>query len=180
MRIKTCAVFLLAVLLMSAPLLAFNGQRKGFILGGGVGAGYLSYQERFDGEGPFDLNKFSLATNFKIGYAPSNSLEIYYINSVSWFGYMSETLLIGVTGAGVTKYLSPKGTGFFVSLGAGISFFRSLTAGGGSFTGFGLIGGIGYEFSKHWSIQGDVLYTTMESNQIRSLSVRATVNFLAF
>jgi hypothetical protein len=126
------------------------------------------------------LNKFSLATNFKIGYAPSNSLEIYYINSVTWFGYLSETFLIGVTGAGVTKYLNPNGTGFFVSLGAGISVFQSLTGGGTGITGFGLIGGIGYEFSKHWSIQGDVLYTTMESNQVRSLSVRATLNFLAF
>lgn len=49
-----------------------------------------------------------------------------------------------------------------------------------STSGFGLIGGIGYDFAKHWNIQADVLYTTFESGLMKSLSIRATINFIAF
>jgi len=175
MRLRACVVFLAALAVLSADLSAFNGLRKGFILGGGVGAGGLFYDE-YD----FDLNKFSLATNFKIGYAPSNTLEIYYINSLSWFGYYGSTYYMGVTGLGLTKYLSKEGKGFFLHGGAGLSVFQRLSAGANAETGFGFIGGIGYDIAKHWSIQGDVVYTSMMSGQVTSLSARLTVNFLAF
>jgi hypothetical protein len=186
MKLKTWAVFLLSILLMSAQLLAFNGQIKGFILGGGLGAGYLRYERHPEGLAGIALDKFSLATNFKIGYAPSNSLEIYFFNSASWFGYNYPGLenaplaAIGVTGVGLTKYLSPKGNGFFVFVGGAWSFYSALSSDVGESYGFGLVGGIGYDLSKHWSLQGDVLFTSMESGQIRSLCVRATLNFLAF
>ena len=129
--------------------LAFDGLRKGFILGGGVGPGYLTYEGG---------DKFCLATNFKIGFAPSNSFEIYYLNTVSWFGLDSETFINGVTGLGLTKYLKSEGRGFFVLGGVGLAFLREL-GGNEHGSGFGLTGGVGYDVAKHWSVQADVTYT---------------------
>jgi opacity protein-like surface antigen len=171
MRFKACAVFLIVFVVLSSQLLAFNGLRKGFILGGGGGPGYLTYE---------GVDKFSLATNFKIGYAPSNSFEIYYLNTVSWFGVYSETFLNGLTGLGLTKYIKPEGRGFFVFGGVGLAVLQVLTQYGDSDTGLGLIGGVGYDISKHWSVQGDILYTTFDSGAWHSLGVRVTINFLAF
>lgn len=175
MKLRTCAVLLLSLLVLSSQVMAFNGQRKGFILGGGLGAGWLNYQEP-----GLEFNKVGGAGNFKIGYAPSNSLEIYFTDNVHVFNYGGASFAVGVGGVGVTKYLKPEGTGFFVFGGAGMGMFMVLESGGGSNTGFGVIGGIGYDFAKHWNIQADVLYTNIESGFQKSLSIRATINFLAF
>jgi hypothetical protein len=175
MKLRTCAVLLLSLLVLSSQVMAFNGQRKGFILGGGLGAGWLNYQEP-----GLEFNKFAPAGNFKIGYAPSNSLEIYFTDNVHQFNYGGLSFAVGLGGVGLTKYLNPEGTGFFVFGGAGIGLFMVLESGGGSENGLGLIGGIGFDIAKHWNIQADVLYTSIASGAIKSLSVRATINFLAF
>jgi hypothetical protein len=170
MKLKAYAIFLIVFMVLSSQLVAFDGLRKGFILGGGVGPGYL-FNEGTD--------RFCLATNFKIGYAPSNSFEIYYLNTVSWFGAGSSTFINGITGLGLTKYLKPEGRGFFVFGGVGLAVLREFT-GGEDDTGFGLIGGIGYDIAKHWSIQGDIIYTNYADEGWHSLGVRVSVNFLAF
>jgi hypothetical protein len=175
MKLKTCLVLLLSFLLLSAHLLAFNGQRKGFILGGGAGAGFLSYETY-----GLKSTRFSLATNFKIGYAPTDSFEIYYLASTSWFWLDGTSCFIGLTAVGLTQYLNPKGTGFYVTGGIGLSSLQFLSGDEDYTNGFGLLGGIGYQVSKHWSLQGDVLYTTMKSGQIKSLGARVTFNYLAF
>jgi len=187
MKIRTYSVALLSFLVLSSQLLASDGQRKGFILGGGIGVGYLSLKETWgDPESTSWQGHPAFETNFKIGYAPSNSLEIYWINSVSWFWYSQDTFLIGVTGLGLTKYLNPNGTGFFVSGGIGLSFYKDFDPEFPSATGLGLLGGIGYDIAKHWSIQADVLYTTMNGKgfqgipKVTSMGAKATLNFLAF
>jgi hypothetical protein len=131
-------------------------------------------------EGDFDLDEFSLATNFKIGYAPSESFELYYVNSVSWFGYASETFVIGASCVGVTKYLNKEGKGLFLFGGIGLATFSALSGGSSSADGFGALAGVGYDIGRHWSIQGDVVYTDLESGMASSWSIRATINFLAF
>ncbi len=168
-------MFFLLVAVLSSQLMAFDGQRKGFILGGGLGAGWLNYKEP-----GLEFDKFSAAGNFKIGYAPSNSLEIYFTDNVHVFQYEGNSFGVGIGGIGVTKYLSPEGRGFFIFGGAGMGLFMRFESGWDSTSGFGLIGGIGYDFAKHWNIQADVIYTTFESGLIKSLSIRATINFLAF
>ena len=56
---------------------AFDGERKGFIIGLGVGTGFTSISD-------WEEYKFGFQTDFKIGFAPSNSLTIYYNSKVSW------------------------------------------------------------------------------------------------
>ncbi len=90
----------------------------------------------------------------------------------------SDTFINGITGLGLTKYLKPEGPGFFVFGGVGLAVMQEFT-GGEDDSGFGLIGGIGYDISKHCSIQGDIIYTNY-AGEWQSVGVRVTVNFLAF
>jgi hypothetical protein len=187
MRLKLCAVFSISFLAISVQMLAFDGQRKGLILGGGLGAGYISYEETSP---KFKLNRAALAINFKIGYAPTNSLELYVTADVSGFVYQYQTdtdvigmTIIGFSGVGLTKYLSPGGTGFFISGGVGLAsldFLNTQTGSGDYDGGLGLLGGLGYDLSKHWRIQGDVVYISMPAVNTKSLGFKVTFNFLAF
>ena len=49
-------------------------------------------------------------------------------------------------------------------------------------TGFGLFGGVGYEFSKHWTVEVDLLYSAVNKDEsdTNSFGVLVTVNFLEF
>lgn len=169
MKLKRCAALALAFAVLSAPALAFNGKRKGFILGGGVGGTYLSYHE----DSGFEENKFSLATNIKIGYGQSESLEVYYVNSCS----LGEGGVNISNCIGVTKYLNREGKGVFLFGGVGIALIYGLWD---SQAGVNALGGVGYDIGRHWSIQGDVLYANLESGATSTLSFRVTINFLAF
>jgi hypothetical protein len=178
MKLKTCAVVCVSFLVLASQLSAFDGQRKGFILGGGIGGGSLSWNGVYS-----DLNKGVFATNFIIGYAPSPSLEVYYTNNVSWFSDSGNDYYVGVTGVGVTKYLKPEGKGLYLLGGMGLSILTGYSGyDTGSDTGFGALAGIGYDVAKHWRIQGEVMYTSIHQTYgtSTSWSFRATINVIAF
>ena len=180
---KTTALAYLFLLLAFSNVFAFDGERKGFILGGGIGAGYLS--------NTFSVNSFSetdsravFLTNFKIGYAPSNTLEIFYISKVSWWGESDVTFILGLSAIAATVYLdNTTETGWFISGGLGLSalsapFETDLE----SSNGFGFFGGVGYEFLSHWSFEVDLLYSTINEGDadFNSFGVLVTINGLAF
>lgn len=173
MKVKTRTALLVSFFIVSSGLSAFDGQRKGFILGAGIGGGYL------DDHDPYHPSGFgTLMTNFKIGYAPSNSLEVYYANNVSWFGFFEGLSAIGASCVAVTKYLKPEGKGVFVCGGVGMSSLWRL-GGSSSISGFGAFGGIGYDEGKHVYFQGDIVYTNRGSSNY-SWAFRLTLNVLAF
>jgi hypothetical protein len=176
MRSKILRVFLLVCLMSSVHLMAFDGERKGFILGGGVGGGYLS--NKFPS---FTLNKFAIGTNFVIGYAPTNSFEIYYLNTVSWWFEDTITLVTGLTGIGATKYFNPKGSGLFITGGIGVGVHYAPFEEGNASYGLGLLGGIGFDIAKHWRLQGEAVFVSINDGfYIKSLGFRLTLNTLAF
>jgi len=192
-KLNTLACILL---LAYSNIYAFDGERKGFILGGGVGFGYLPKSICLKGTvEPFCplLNDYRgvFLTNFKIGYAPSNTLEIFYINKTSWWIVSDITFLLGLSAAAFTVYFdNTLDFGWFVSGGIGQSTlsapFESKIE---SNSGFGLFFGGGYEFSAHWNIEVDLLYYSVIGRKfdviaigklINSLGVQVTVNVLAF
>ncbi len=180
MRRISLLIYIAISILCSASIYAFDDERKGFILGGGLGVGYLS-----NTTSPGSLldtdSRIVFHINFKIGYAPSNTLEIFYHQRISWWGQSGRTYLLGLIGAGFTLYFdNTSETDWFVS--GGIGFVPTGRGRSTDFFGFGLFAGAGYEFSRHWTVEVDLLYSTVTGNYSNadSFGVVVTVNVLAF
>jgi hypothetical protein len=181
---KINTLTLIGILLLAySNLYSFDGERKGFILGGGIGAGYLSNSTSFESYSSSD-NRGVFLTNFKIGYAPSNTLEIYYVSKVSWWGESNITFVLGLSAVAATFYLdNATETGWSISGGLGLTaMYAPFEEGSGSSNGFGLFAGGGYEFSSHWNVELDLLYsaTTEGEVDIHSFGVQLTINVLAY
>ncbi len=174
MKLKTCAAVLVLLLALVSRLGAFDGQRKGFILGIGFGGGAFAYDSPFTG-----FNNATFENNVKIGYAPSNSLEIYYLNIVSYFEERGLSYAGGGALFGLTKYLKPEGRGVFLCGGVGFGYFWEMDLDTFDQSGFGAFGGIGCDLSKHWTIEADLLYTSLDK-RAHTFGFRVTLNTLAF
>ncbi|MBN2829449.1 MAG: hypothetical protein JXR56_03895 [Candidatus Cloacimonetes bacterium] len=161
---KQTVLTILILIVTMTTLFAFDGKKKGFLLGFGVGAAGVSYSQTIEGEGDSITSdteeKGAFATDFKIGYAPSNNLEIYYTNQVAWFTMHNAldddtTIVDGVTAVGASYFLSQSPTdptfkpSPFISFGLGLSSWSSMNNDGNAWTGVGYFLGVGYEFSKH-------------------------------
>jgi hypothetical protein len=170
-------------LLLYSTSYSFDGERNGFILGGGIGAGYTfdsasnNYKSNTDSRAVF-------LTHFKIGYAPSNTFEMYYLSKVSWWGESDITFALGLSALAVTFYTDTKTeTGFSLSGGIGLStlsapFEEDLS----SSDGFGLFVGGGYEFASHWNVELDLFYSSISegNNNLTSFGIQLTINGLAY
>ena len=159
---KRIALVLAGILLFASAVQvrAFDGQRKGFILGGGLGLGVTSYTIDSDFFGESDrFNEFSFMTDFKIGYAPSEQVEIYYSSKGSWWGEDGITFLHSYGTAAISYYFLPQSPSFYISGGLG---FSSLSAPFEDNTdtdiGFGIFFGGGYEFVRHFAVEADLMY----------------------
>jgi hypothetical protein len=181
-NIKVLAIICMLLLAYSNSY-SFDGERNGFILGGGLGAGYLSnstsndYYSNTDSRGVF-------LTHFKIGYAPSNTLEFYYLSKVSWWGQSDITFTLGLSALAATYYIDEATeTGWSISAGLGLSSLSApFEENSGSSDGFGLFVGGGYEFAKHWNVEIDLFYSTISESgsDLNSFGVQLTINGLAY
>jgi len=80
LKIRIVILFVLVILLTNLAN-AWDGQRKGFLLGIGMGIGYDSYSGvQYDLISPEskDNSTFAYAASPRIGYAISNNLAFYY------------------------------------------------------------------------------------------------------
>jgi len=183
MEMKRIGVLFLSFLVLGLGLWASGSQKKGFILGGGLGAGYVSCSQNYSWE-LWSWHSYAAAANVKAGYAPSDSVELYAFGS-GWMIGGQIWDIIGVAGVGATKYLSQRGTGLFLTGGLGVSFFDFERDALKPRLGFLL--GAGYGLSKHWSLQADILnagissgHSSMPHEWERAWGFRLTLNFLIF
>ena len=198
-------VSLIAVFI-TGNVYAFDKERKGFMVGIGLGPGFSSYKEKADSAGTatFDKSKSGLAffSDFKIGYAPSNNLMIYWMSKGSWFGikkssiidktddknqpYEDVTALAGVGGLGITYFLKPQPPSLFVSVGGGFSAWSLPFEDTDAWTGIGVAGGLGYEFAKNWNLELSALWgkPKHDAGGVEStadpLAVGLTINVLGY
>jgi hypothetical protein len=145
-------------------------QRRGFIIGGGVGPGV-----RFG-----DLEtKFGATTDFKIGAMIGQSVQLYYRNSANLTGSGSgyDLEASGVGGLGAT-YQMP--TGFRINGLVGLASVLEFSGGSDiySSTGFGAGVGVGYEFAKYWVINLDGNWGVIDGENM--FNVALTVNILSY
>jgi len=203
-----CVLIVITTLLLISNADAFNGKRKGFIIGGGLGPSFSTFKETitihdFFGSGTETEesqreNKFGLRTNFKIGYAPSDLLEIYFTVKDSWFSsevyFLGEStaedviMASGFWGPGVTYYFKPEAPSYFITGGIGLSTL-SLPFESHSEIKFGggLYAGAGYEFRNHFYVELDLGWGKPSSlalfgigSSTTVLSVALTINALAY
>lgn len=189
-------VALVLILCVTTVAQAFDGERQGFILGAGVGAGltsytqtasYLSLSETSDRE-----NAFGIMSDFKIGYAPNDVMEIYWMSKVSWFGMENAfgsdvTIANGIGGLGVTYFFQPTAPSAFVSGGIGFSSWMApFEEGAEAWYGIGVSAGAGYEFTPHWYIEGNVCWGNPSTEEYgidlstNSLSAKITLNVIGY
>jgi hypothetical protein len=197
MKLRILGLTLVIVMLTGISAQAFNGQRKGFILGGGLGFGMTSYTQTLK-QGSISItsereNKGAFNTNFQIGYAPSDQVAIYYVSKVAWFSmtnaYDDEvTIASGAGGLGLSYYQKPVAPSLIFTGGIAVSSWALPFEDDAPdpWQGFGIYGGIGYEFARHVSAELDLVYgkpDTKEDGVTASanvISVMFTINALAF
>jgi hypothetical protein len=155
---KRSAVFgAVLVLLVATGARAFDGQRKGFVLGGGVGfAPLASWQADipvFNATVPADEQKSGFGVQFIIGGAFDERNMLVYEGQV--VGYNSDiagwSVVQGFNGAAWYHYYGSTGRSFFTTVGLGLYYFKVEDFAGND-PGGALLLGIGFEFAKHWQL----------------------------
>ena len=189
---STTAILALAlILVLAATSLAFDGNRKGFILGAGLGLGYTSHKNSLEhetqGVTSFErLTSTGLATDFRIGYGFSEGFLLYYTSKVNWLKagwvvqredtippyekYWAEsedtTTAAGVGGIGLSYYLDPESSPLYlivaVPLAGWVAPFEDNM---NTLGGLGFSAGAGYEFAKHLSVEAVVFYGRVSDDQ---------------
>ncbi len=177
-------VFLLLAVVGSLLLTPLPGaaQRSGFIIGVGAGPGYVS----FPGS-PSRTGKVTVATDFKIGYAPSEAWAIYWSADTHFYSGESDEAslgLLGVGGIGVTRFLRPDLPVAYVdgSLGFGTSGVFLNDGGVEQQHGLGLTLGTGLALSNIAFLDLDLLYTHISFDFGQTLTyygVKVSINFLS-
>ncbi|HKZ22133.1 MAG TPA: hypothetical protein VJ165_02905 [candidate division Zixibacteria bacterium] len=180
---KRFLLVLVLSLFVTSTVWGFNGVRKGFILGGGIGLGMTSFKEELGSLSTDWSSNFAFMTDFKIGYAPNEQWEIYYSDKSSWFDYYGITALHSFGTAAISYYLTPATPTFFLSGGLGFSAISApFESNSGSDIGFGTFVGGGYEFAKHFAVQFDLMFGMPQESgyTFTGVTPRVTVVATAF
>jgi hypothetical protein len=140
---------------IAAPAGAFDGSRKGFVLGGSAGLSLT----RLSFSGPrYEDRSESFAgfgADFKIGGAFSDQVALYYTGRGALFGRDSTTWLHLVGLAGVSYYFKPTAPSWYLVGSIGpwdlLDVNSFVTANESS--ALGVSAGVGHEFAPHWGIE---------------------------
>jgi len=165
--------------------------RKGFVIGVGVGFGATNWKElvpRTCGAGYYyctardTKGRSGVFTNFKVGYAPSDRLMIVWHSSNVFFGSSAESGFItdGIGGGSVLFYVSEKAPSVYVLGGAGyhnIMHVSSESLAGSNTFAFGIRGGVGFEFARHWAVEGLVQHS-FNAAEGRPTSIGVSLNWI--
>lgn len=166
-KVTATAISLVLIICAASDISAMDGERKGFILGFGIGPAITSFTQTVAYQGQEVTsdreNKFGLGTDFRIGYAPSNHLMIYYTNKVTWLSMenvLNEdvTIVNGVGLLGVSYYFEPESPSLYLTGTLGTSTWGDYEELGDAWSGFGIGAGVGYEIARYWSVEGNIIY----------------------
>ncbi len=146
---KQILVCLFLIVLMSSTAFAFDGNRKGFVLGGGIG---FSPQGKWTFDAlDYDESGAGLAFHFIIGGGLNErNLLVYEGNVMAYTSDLfDQTIAQGFNGASWYHYFGNLGRSFFTTVGLGFYVF-DVDEFDSNDPGFGMLLGGGYEFARHW------------------------------
>ncbi|KAA3635809.1 MAG: hypothetical protein DWP97_04035 [Calditrichaeota bacterium] len=145
---KKLTLVLVLVLLCVSTGYSFDGMRKGFVLGGGLGfAPSATFEiDGFQGQ----LDNSGVGLNLVIGYAWDEFNMIVYEGNVAAYSVEGYDISQGFNGASWYHYFSEMGKSAYIVVGLGAYVFQvdqyDADPGGAL-----LLGG-GYEFARHWQV----------------------------
>jgi hypothetical protein len=127
-------------------------------------------------------------SDFKIGYAPTDNLAIYWMSKVAWFNeeinFDDKTLHINdVGGLGASYFFNKSAPSPYFNGGIGYPTFTPLYGEDMiNYSGLGISAGAGYEFASHWSAEANFTYgkPSYEEAYINIAALRLTVNYLLY
>ncbi len=136
---RTLATSLVAGLTICVSGESADAQRRGFVIGLGLGAGPVSQQIRTVTDvADEDAAAWGMATDFLVGAATSDRWTIYYTQKATWFRSFIPTrdalgnpvtlnrlVTSGFTGLGVSYAPEPNGR-FSVSAGTGVAWWAQV------------------------------------------------------
>jgi len=172
-----CLALALGIATWSSQASAFDGKRKGFVLGVSIGPSASSFYHKHqiqtgyyftaNGESTsvvtIEDSRYhpGVSTDFRIGFAPSAHWSIFYDNRVSWFGNTEgdATVTSGVTSLATRYYFAPTGRCWYVTAGLGVAGWQLLEKRSGSSAGgLGWFFGGGRQLRKHMELEAFLLH----------------------
>jgi hypothetical protein len=172
-------------LALGPPGAPASAERKGFLIGIGAGpalhrrAGFTVRNSA--GTAIFSTpatSSFAVVTDFKIGYAPSDQILLYYVNKAA-FTQDDSYDAVGLSGVGVTYMLRPTTPSAFFTGSIGAGAGRDLIETSDPESGMGFSFGAGFEFARHWSFDGDVVFVRLGERDSHVV-FKGGINFLFY
>ena len=182
---------LLLFLCVSSFGMAFDNHRQGFIIGGLGGIAVVTWKDDGIYETAYGTN-IALHFDLRVGGGfKGDKFMLYFWNVCNWFSIENyydpddpdnpeDQLIINVIGGlGVSYYFKPTSPSLYINAGIGIAMWSAIQP------GVGAMGGIGYEFTRHWSVECGVMWgKTMNPTYVKdngnSLAITLSIIGIAY
>jgi hypothetical protein len=155
---KLLGILTVLTLVLTSSSFGFDGNRKGFVLGGGLGFSPAASWE-VDGTS-LDESGAGFGLNLVIGFGwDEQNMIVYEGNVAGWTSdfFLDRQVSQGFNGASWYHYFGPAGSSAFTTLGIGYYIF-DVEGFDSNNPGLGLLAGAGYEFARHWQVGGYFSY----------------------
>jgi hypothetical protein len=176
---------------------AFDGKRKGFQLGFGLGGGFSHVTQKVTVSYPYQdsaeasEDHFGIASDFKLGAGITERFALYYVNRMNWFGGDNAlgnsvifTSSVGLVGG--SYYLSEETPSMYLLGLVGVAAWDTPFEDSDPSSGFGMGIGVGWEFARHYSVEATVNYGSPSTDDYgisldtKFTMVLITLNALAY
>lgn len=183
MRIK---FYLFTLLILSSTCFAFDSEREGFVIGGGIGYAPNAHTEIAGFQGS-RVSTSGFAGSLITGYGYNeNTLFLLMVEGLKsntrTILTPTESIKQGFAGFGVRFYFDHIGSSFFISSGIGLQFYlNSKDSDFAHNSGLGYLIGGGYEFAENFQVQTSFSNgQTKDSFRWNHLQLIMTVSFILY
>ena len=163
---KTHRKLLFILLLMPSGILCLQAEaqeRSESVIGFGISPGVTSFDDGYLTE-----TNLSLAVGFKVGHKIFNGYQVYLSTIVSPFGYKYNNVnMYGLVGFTLRYFISNETPSIFVVAGGDIGVWGNTQGELNYHESTGPRIGGGYEFAKHWNVEGTFSWLSRGHNNIR-------------
>jgi len=179
-----CIFFFICLFLFpSTEVSAWDGQRKGFVLGMSMGPSRVTLNHGI-GDSKEVFESTGISGKGIIGYAPSNNAVVYFSDRVDFFNFewsdSSDASIGGGAagfGMGVTYFLYPESPSFFLDGGVGIDLIFYDPVKDEFETGVYLEAGAGYEIHPHLAVEFEALWHDLSDNARTSTTTATATTY---